>query len=289
MVNYRLAYMTRNESPAESQAHLEKAVQASPRLVYPFRDEDVPTLTWVLDRNRDWKARYYLALIAWNKGLHRQAISHLLECKTEPDFGPFYIARAELLKKHGQAPPEEDYRRALDLAPEEWRTWLALARYHSEHSDFKEALEVSRQGFDKFPQNFILGMEYAKSLIDNSEHQDALDILDRLVVLPYENASEGRNLYEKAHLLLATRNIREEKFEEALGHIRQSREWPEHLGAGKPYDPDERLQDYVEEYCSDKLGRTAGRAYGIAEIRNLQAEFKSASPWKFDLMTTISR
>jgi len=289
MVNYWLAYLNRMDSPDTSRTYLDKAVQASPMLVYPFRDEDVSVLAWALNQDRDWKARYYLGLLAWSRGLHRKAANHLSECGSEPDYGPFYIARAELLKKSGQAPPEEDYRRALDLAPGEWRAWLALARFHSEHSSLQEALEVARAGFDRFPENFILGMESAKAMIDNSESRDALDVLDRLAVLPYENASEGRILYEKAHLLLAGEKIGAGNFEEALVHIRKSRDWPENLGAGKPYDPDERLQDFLEYYCGRELGRNHGGAAGPAEIRNLKAELKRASTWKYNLITTISR
>ena len=105
------------------------------------------------------------------------------------------------------------------------------------------------RGFRKFPENFVLGMEYAKALIDTKQFQAALDVLDRLVVLPYENASEGRVLYEKAHLLLAGEDIRNRKYDDALAHIAKSREWPEHLGVGKPYDPDERLQAFMENIC----------------------------------------
>ena len=32
--------------------------------------------------------------------------------------------------------------------------------------------------------------------------------------------------------------------------------WPENLGVGKPYDVDERMQDYLTAYCFDKLGRS---------------------------------
>jgi len=37
--------------------------------------------------------------------------------------------------------------------------------------------------------------------------------------------------------------------------IEKSKEYPEHLGVGKPYDVDTRIQDYLTVFCLDKLNR----------------------------------
>jgi len=282
MVDYWLAYL--DELPEGRQSYLEKATHASPMQVFPFRDEDIPVLRWALTEKRDWKTLYYLALILWSKGRLEEAAGLLEECKNVPDFGPFYLARAELRRRAGQEPEIDDYRKAWELAPEEWRTWLALARRYSELRSLKEALDITKTGFDKFPENFALGMEYAKALIDTNQHQAALEVMDRLEVLPYENASEGRVLYEKAHLLLAGENIRNKKYQEALAHIAKSKEWPEHLGVGKPYDPDERLQDVMERHCKDKLGERTGKTINSSALEKLKADLKRTSPWKYELL-----
>ncbi|MBN2207296.1 MAG: DUF5107 domain-containing protein, partial [Candidatus Aminicenantes bacterium] len=68
-VSARLAYLTRVSSPAVSASHLEKALALSPRLVFPFREEDIPVFAWAIrERPSDWKPKYYLALILWSKG-----------------------------------------------------------------------------------------------------------------------------------------------------------------------------------------------------------------------------
>ncbi len=33
--------------------------------------------------------------------------------------------------------------------------------------------------------------------------------------------------------------------------------WPVNLGSGKPYNPDERMENFILAYCSEKLGREA--------------------------------
>ena len=287
IVHYWLAYLTRETSPDESKGYLEKATQASPRLVFPFRSETIPILQWAAGKSSDWKNLYYLALIYWSRDRLAEAAGLLAECRTLPEFGPFYLARAELLRKTGRNPGVEEYTRARELAPDEWRCWLALARRHAELSSLKEALDVSRGAFEKFPGNFMLGLEYARALIESAQYPPALEVLERLDVLPYEGASEGRMLYEKAHLLLAAENIRSRKYEDALAHIRNSKEWPEHLGVGKPYDPDERLQEYMENLCLLRLGRPASKAPDPAAVEKLKADLQRGSPWKYNLLIAI--
>ena len=38
--------------------------------------------------------------------------------------------------------------------------------------------------------------------------------------------------------------------------VEAAREWPEHLGVGKPYTTDERMEDYVQALCYEKLGKS---------------------------------
>lgn len=38
--------------------------------------------------------------------------------------------------------------------------------------------------------------------------------------------------------------------------IEKSKEWPENLGVGKPYDVETRIQDYLEILCLKKLKRS---------------------------------
>jgi tetratricopeptide (TPR) repeat protein len=285
LIDYWRAYLAREKDLNASREFLAKATQASAKGVFPYRDEMMPVFQWALTQKRDWKSFYYLALIYWSKGRYDEAAGLMKECGSAPDYGPFYLTRAELLNKTGEK-SIEDYQRALQLAPEEWRSWLALARRHLELSSFQDALDVARRGFEKFPANFMLGMEYAKALIDSRQYQVALDVLDRLVVLPYENASEGRVLYEKAHLLLAGEYIRDREYEQALDHVAKSKEWPEHLGVGKPYDVDERLQDYMEFVCKVRLGKDA-KALDRKALDKLREELKRTNSWKLALLTTL--
>src|SRR5690606_32039174 len=86
-------------------------------------------------------------------------------------------------------------------------------------------------------------------------YEASLNVLKKLYILPFEGSSEGRVIYEQATLLSALDLIKNKKYKNALDRIEASREWPENLGVGKPYDTDDRIQDYLTAYCLDKLGR----------------------------------
>ena len=43
------------------------------------------------------------------------------------------------------------------------------------------------------------------------------------------------------------------KWKKALAYLRDAETWPENLGWGEPYFPDNRLTQFISAYCYDKL------------------------------------
>jgi hypothetical protein len=105
----------------------------------------------------------------------------------------------------------------------------------------------------------MLGMLHAKSLLLNQRYAEASAALAKLNVLPYEGATEGRALYREAELMMGAADARAGKWADAAKRVAAAREWPEHLGAGKPYaaDVDERLENRLQAECLARLGRVA--------------------------------
>jgi tetratricopeptide (TPR) repeat protein len=79
-------------------------------------------------------------------------------------------------------------------------------------------------------------------------------VLDTIKILPFEGAGYGRELHRQAAVLAATGALRNGKYQEALGLLTKARDWPEHLGVGKPYDVDNRIEDYLEACCRMRMG-----------------------------------
>jgi hypothetical protein len=96
-------------------------------------------------------------------------------------------------------------------------------------------------------------------LLLNARVAEAAAVLDRLNVLPFEGSTDGRTLYREAQLLLGAEAFRTGNLDGAARRVASAREWPEHLGAGKPYpeDVDERVEDWMAATCLARAGKGA--------------------------------
>jgi hypothetical protein len=284
-VLYWLAYLHRDLNL------LARAEAASPEFVFPFRLEAIPVFEWAAQQRPAWQPSYFLALIRWHLGEQPEACQLLAACGDEPRFAPFYAARAQLALEHfaeqtsvnpspglrpasphpmgtgqgeGQRPlspeptPEmeaaavaRDLQLAAQLDPAQWRYGVMLARDYLKHADPAAALAVAADYARRFPANDTLALLHAKALLLTGHNHAAADLLSSLHVLPAEGTTEARALFHEAFLLLAVERLRARAFDDALRLVGTAREWPENLGAGKPYpaDMDERLEDWLTAQC----------------------------------------
>ena len=238
---------------------LRQAEAASPRLVFPFRSESAPVFEWAARQTATWRPKYYLALILWSRGELDRARDLLRSCGASPDYAPFYAARAKAFEPVSPADALADLRRAAELDPREWRFGKALAERHIRDGAVGPALDVAQRYTLAFPENYILSMLHARTLLLNARVGEAAAVLDRLNVLPFEGSTDGRTLHREAQLLLGAEALRAGDIEAAARRVAAAREWPEHLGAGKPYpeDVDERVEDWMAAQCLERAGKTA--------------------------------
>jgi tetratricopeptide (TPR) repeat protein len=255
-VFYWLAYLNRNSSRDKSMEYLKKAEEMSPCLVFPYRLETLPVLSWALSLHYSWKTSYYLGLIYWHILRIEKARELFEQCGDIPDYAPFYIARAILFQNDlsEYCHPCNDLPKAVKLNPEEWRTWHYLNNFLLVSGTLKKHLENAKQAFNRFRNNPVIDMDYVKALINSGNFRESLKILDGVLILPQEGAHEGHDLFELSNLAVAVELIEKKKYKEAVKYINNSENWPENLGAGKPYEPDTRLQDFMSAYCYKQLG-----------------------------------
>jgi tetratricopeptide (TPR) repeat protein len=258
-VLYWRAFLQAEARDPAAAATLRLADAASPRLVFPFRAESADVFEWAVRESASWHAKYFLALIAWSRDDIERARRLLRECGEAPDFAPFYAARWKAFDPVARAEALSDLVHAAALEPGEWRYGKLLAERYLEDRAADKALEVAARYYKQSPGNYILGMLEAKCLLRVGRVEEAALRLGRLDVLPYEGSTDGRALYREAQLLLGAKAWKGGHTDEALRRVSAAREWPENLGAGKPYpeDADERLEDWLEALCLDKLGRSA--------------------------------
>ncbi len=225
----------------------------SPELVFPFRRESLEALAWANEHSKHWKLTYYLALNLWGKDRLQEAAKLMQSIGEQADYGPFYMARADLLQKTNQIDPLADLQKAHALDQTDWRTWRALTAYHKGQNNKTETLEMAHKAYQQFPDNYATGMDYAEALNQSRKYEESLKVLNKLDLLPFEGASQGRVLYQQANIGAAISQMEQKQYKAGIELLEQSKLWPEQLGVGKPYNPDERIADYLLALSYAKL------------------------------------
>ncbi len=109
-------------------------------------------------------------------------------------------------------------------------------------------------------------------------------LLATATVLPFEGANDARALYRRANLFAALHELRNGHPDAAGPLIDEARSWPEHLGSGRPYDPDERLEDFLSARCRHALGDEQGARQAFQRI----ADWTATQRPGFGSMTLVS-
>lgn len=244
MANYQSAYLLHKRGEAAaSLALVEKANGQSPEWVFPDRPTQIEALEWAKTVSPNWKIKYYEGLIYWANQDRPKALALFDSCQ-EADYAPFYLSRANL--KAGEA-------KLADLLKAEqttlsWRTGFALISYYMANNQWKEATEVGKRYLKIDPANYYIGLKYAKALCETGQYTACITLLDKLQVLPNEGSYAGRTVYRTANLYQAMEHLSNKRYKAALQKIEKSKEWPENLGVGKPFDNriDNRFEHYLE-------------------------------------------
>jgi predicted Zn-dependent protease len=243
--NLWAAYMQKDSNLSESNRMLDQVISLPVNLVFPYRRETIPVLEWAVSKNNSWKLKYYLAQNYLAVGLGNKGKALLKELGDLPDSDVFYRFRASLLKEATFEERTKDYQKAMQLNTSDWKVWEETIQFYLQKDEYDEAHALSKKAFKKFKGNYNIELAHAKALLNTGKFTEVLKVLKKIQVLPYEHASESRKIYERAHLAVAQDYLMKKKYKAAISILEKSKEWPENIGVGKPYDPDERMQDYL--------------------------------------------
>jgi len=273
VVYYWLAYLnSKTNRVEESLAFMEKALEGSPYLVFPHRQETAEVLSWADQLKNSWKTKYYLGLMRWHTGRIEEARNYFSKCGNIPDYAPFYLTRASLNKTGDSAEIVADYNKAISLKPEEWRSYHLLTSFFIERGDYVNALRVSKDAAERFRTSYIMVFDYARSLLYNDQYEKCLSILDTLKILPFEGAGYGHIVYREACNLLGLSKYKTGEFTSAIALTEKAKTWPENLGAGAPYDVDTRIEDYIASACFKNMGDNANAEKRLSAVLKYTSE-----------------
>jgi tetratricopeptide (TPR) repeat protein len=247
--NSYLNHLAGNDQKASTV--MASALQLSPQLIFPFRIETLKPLEWAQSLSDNWKLNYYTGLIYQNAGNEEKAKNLWNSCGDKPDFYPFYIARSQMPGAESRQ-IQADVEKALSIAGNDWRTGLFAVKYYFEKGNTVKAEELARDFYKQNPENYYLGLQFAKVLEMNKKYSECVSLLQNIRVLPNEGATEGRTIWRNANLGLSLDFLKVKNFKKALGSIEKARQWPFNLGVGRPYKVDERIEDFIAMECYKK-------------------------------------
>ncbi len=253
LVNLQLAYLHQNLNREKSEQYFNAFIDNSTDFVFPFRHEMFPVLDWAVKKSDNWKPKYYLGLLQWSTGNSEIARDLFVTIGDSPQSPYFYLARNELFNADKSYNAEGDLKKAFELGSDDWRTSLAVIDYYLGKNRTAEALEASKKSLEMFPASDALKYTYAKSLLANGLYSESLNELENTVILPHEGARHGRITYRQAAVMESLQQYRDNNFAGAVKTIEKARLWPENLGVGRPFDVDERIEDFLEAEYSLKL------------------------------------
>ena len=127
--------------------------------------------------------------------------------------------------------------------------------YFDRTNQLESAKKLARETFKKYPEKSVIGMFYAKTLLKLEEYKTCFNFLEGFEVLPFEGATEGRNIYHETCIRLSVAALNKKNYSQAIQYAKKAILWPKNLGVGKHYDVDERLDNYLIAYAYEKLGK----------------------------------
>jgi tetratricopeptide (TPR) repeat protein len=181
----------------------------------PFRAETAAVLEALIKANDQWLLKYHLALIEWNRNNLVRAKQLFDQCGNQPKDPAFYAARAALMNENVES-AVMDLQRAITLEPQGWRYHQLLAEHFIAQKQFEKALDIAAPFYKSHPDNYIMGMLYAKTLLLNKNYAVADAFLTKLKILPFEGATIGRQLYHEAKLMQAVMAMKKKEWKKSI-------------------------------------------------------------------------
>jgi Flp pilus assembly protein TadD len=276
---YWRAYLLKDKNAGQSRSLLEKAGALSPYLVFPFREECIPVYAWAkAAAPENWKGAYYLGLIFWGKSRNDEALREMTALGEKPDFAPFYITRGFLEKEKNIQKTGADFEKAMVLDAKDWRNWHQLIALYNETNRAEQALGLAQKAAQQFPGESVIAVDLARTSMNNKRYQDSYNVLGKATILPYEGQRDVHSLFVSSQICLALVEMKAGRYAQAVKWLEASKEYPERLGTGRPYNPDYRIQDTLQRISYEKMKNAKLADEAKKRVRDYQGRSPQESP-----------
>jgi len=257
--------------------------------VFPFRREMVPVLEWASSESDHWGWSYLYALVLAGRDRGAEAGVVFRDLENAPDYAPLYVTRA-LLAGAEAADQERDLRRAVELDPTSRLLRIPLIQHLQSAHRWRAALEVSYAALEAFPDDFDLALLHSRSLNEVGDFEQSLEILEQIRVLPSEHSSEAHALFAHANLMAGLARLDRGDPDAAVVHFVAAMTWPERLGQGRPYEPEERVGRFLLGLARSASGDSEAGDSAWAEVVDATppSVFQGGSVTRLDLLGAVA-
>jgi len=256
----------------EADEKLVMAVDATPDLVFPFRPEMSELFSWANQIVPDWKWNYYEALVCWQHDQLSLAKTLFNACGDEPDFAPFYLAKARLFSDDSTT-VIRSVEEAYSIDPGSWRVSMEMAKQFAKENKPGEALSIASKNYKANQDNCVVGLHYANILKENGKNKETLKVLGAITMLPAESDKwsgeiDSHTLFRETNIVCAIDEMKAGRWKKALAFLATAETWPQNLGWGEPYYADNRVTKFMAAFCYSKLNDMAGYESSLTYIRD---------------------
>ena len=238
LASYWLAYLyDKLGQSKQSEVYLDRALSLPNTNVFPYRIESLKALGFAKQHRSHWTQDYYQALILDHVGRADESLAILNKLSNKPGFFPFYLYRSQKLSGEEK---ENDLQKAVRLAPKSWRAHWYLAQALSGDRRQHHVLKA----YELNSNDVRLIVERARLFYQKGQYGEAVAFLENQNVLPANGGLDARGIYFENALMAAFDALKAGQFERAMAYVDKAESWPENLGAGKPSDYDNRIENF---------------------------------------------
>jgi len=242
MVYYYLGYYYQNNGQ-ESKAfdNFSYAMQQSPDYVFPFRLESIQVLELAKEVNPDdSRAPFYLGNLLFEKqpemAVKNWELSRDLDNSYSLVFRNLGMAYYRIFNDIPQA--IANYERAINLNPDDQRLLFELdVIYAAGRIDPQKRLSRLQEHHSVIADNNVsdaLAREILL-LVQLKRYDEALRVLQDNHFKQWEGISKAYGSYVDAHLLLGWNHMDAGRYDQALNHYLEAKEFPKNMMVAEPY------------------------------------------------------
>jgi tetratricopeptide (TPR) repeat protein len=262
MACYYLASNARyEENLPQAQQYAEKAASLPIAETFPNRLTDVAVLTEAVQHNAaDADAKYALGNFLFAHERYDDAAELWATARKEGFDNPILLRNLAVYAwrvKKDLPGAAQDYSRAIQLSPNDYRLYIDLDKIYEEQDATSARISLFHAAPAQVLEKDTVQAREVLLDIETSKPDEALAVLANHTFKPWEGGTVAHDLFVSANIEKGRQALASHQAVEAEQAFRMAMEYPENLGTGAPFHPDLTEQWYWVGQALQAQGKTA--------------------------------